>query len=78
MISFEMTDVSFPKQSALEVKFDEAGLDSIIARLMLIKNGATEHIDLFSMEWGGGDLEVRGLGGINHVKFMLVDFDRGI
>jgi hypothetical protein len=44
-----------------EIFFDKDGLEDLLARLTLIKDGKADHIHLMSETWGLGDLSETAL-----------------
>ncbi|MCW5958621.1 MAG: immunity protein 32 [Pyrinomonadaceae bacterium] len=61
----------------VEIYLDREGLNDLIARLSLIKDGKTEHIHLMSESWGLGDLSENKEKENNllahHLKIILTD-----
>jgi hypothetical protein len=82
MLTFEL--VSPPAGGSPEqlyVYCDRDGLETLIAQLSLIECGETEHIHLFSLSWGDGDLADDPYDPSNtplhHVKVMLRPVEGG-
>lgn len=61
----------------VEIYLDREGLNDLIARLSLIKDGKTEHIHLMTESWGLGDLSENKEKENNllahHLKIILTD-----
>ena len=63
--------------SEIEFYFDEEGLDVLMERLNLIKEGKTDHVHLFTPSWGMADDDLSELKEkdtnslVNHVKLTL-------
>ncbi len=76
MLSFELKRSSTQDApDELEVYCDREGLESLMAQLLLLKNGRTEHVHLMTQEWGGTHLDSSpqnaGHVPLRHVKFLL-------
>lgn len=65
--------------SEVEFYFDQEGLDVLIKRLCLIKDGKTDHVHLFTPSWGIKDDDLSEKKEkdtsclVNHVKLMLLE-----
>ncbi|MGH7928412.1 MAG: Imm32 family immunity protein [Candidatus Binatia bacterium] len=76
MLSFELKHPKIGELSdELEIFLDRDGLESLLAQLMLLKGGKTEHVHLMTESWGGTHLEDAPHGSdsiaIRHVKILL-------
>lgn len=58
MLSFELKkSVNGEAPDELEIYCDGAGIESLLAQLLLIKEGRTEHVHLIAESWGGTHLD---------------------
>ena len=78
MITIELK--SAPQGEApqeLEIRVDSEGLASLLSQLGFLRDGRTDHVDLFSASWGGGHLGDRPFsidGSVIHrVKITLIE-----
>lgn len=75
MLSFELKGPFQDEPDELEVYCDHDGLESLIAQLVLLRDGRTEHVHLMSHECGGTHLDSspqnEGCLPIRHVKILL-------
>ncbi len=76
MISFELLpNTGSENPDTLEVYFDKAGLNSLIAQLRFINERRTDHVHLMAESWGGNHLDeltqVPNQIPIRHVKMIL-------
>ncbi len=76
MLSFELKrSPNRDDPSELEVYCDRSGLESLLAQLMFLKEGRTDHVHLMAFEWGGTHLDNSPQNAIHipvrHVKILL-------
>lgn len=76
MLSFELKrSVGGNDPDELEIHCDRHGLESLLAQLLLLKEGRTEHVHLMAPEWGGTHLDDlpqdANRVGLRHVKVLL-------
>jgi hypothetical protein len=80
MLSFETQKLqSAESPRELEVYLDDAGLQSLLAQLLFLRDKRTDHVHLMSEAWGGTHLEDRPQNpdntNIHHVKIVLCAAD---
>lgn len=58
MLSFELKrSLARDDPEELEIYCDADGLESLLAQLLLLKRGRTEHVHLMAESWGGTHLD---------------------
>ena len=76
MLSFELKQSqTFPNEAELEVYCDREGLNALLAQLLLLSDGRTDHVHLMTETWGGTHLDEVPQGQknlpVHHVKILL-------
>ena len=60
----------------VELYFDDEGLEELLARLLLLRGGPSDHLHLMSESWGLGDLSEKKNGTntmlAHHLKLTLL------